>query len=104
MKEYLPLMYFNKKTVENSDKKCHGQSLIILNDGNVSLCCLDYRQEIVVGNIFNESLKSILIKSKRIASILADDATVYLICRQCKNYFSRGQKIIEPLLYKHTLK
>jgi radical SAM protein with 4Fe4S-binding SPASM domain len=102
MKEYLPLMYFNKKIIESGDKKCRGQSLIILNNGNVSLCCLDYRQEMVVGNIFDESLESILIKSKKIAAILANDATVYPICRQCKNYFSRGQKIIEPLLYKRS--
>ena len=104
MKEYLPLMHFNKKTIESGDKKCRGQSLIILNNGNVSLCCLDYRQEMIVGNIFDESLESILIKSKKIATILAEDATVYPICRQCKNYFSKGQKIIEPLLYKHSLR
>jgi MoaA/NifB/PqqE/SkfB family radical SAM enzyme len=102
--EYLPLIHYDKKHVESSDNTCFRASIEIMNNGVVSLCCLDYFQELAVGNIFEESLESILAKAENIRAVLKNNAKVYNLCRQCKNYFSIAHKITEPFMLKYFTK
>lgn len=67
---------------------CHGtrNQLAILVDGTVVPCCLDSKGEINLGNIFNQSLDSI-IKSKRTKAIyngFSNRLATEELCKRCE--------------------
>lgn len=79
----------------NEVGSCYGGKthLAILNDGTVSICCLDSEGASNLGNIFNETLDDILAKEKY-QDILKgfNDRNVYLeICKHC-SYKDRFNK------------
>lgn len=79
----------------NEIGSCYGGKthLAILNDGTVSICCLDSEGVSNLGNIFNDTLEDILAKEKY-QNILRgfNDRKVYLeICKHC-SYKDRFNK------------
>lgn len=70
-----------------SDGTCHGlrHQLGILADGQVIPCCLDHNGHLALGNIFNESLETILHKEKSLR-IIEDFRSHHIhenLCRRC---------------------
>lgn len=70
-----------------SDGTCHGlrHQLAILADGQVIPCCLDHNGHLTLGNIFNESLYTILHKEKSLRMI-EDFRSHHIqenLCRRC---------------------
>ncbi len=69
-------------------------SPVILYNGDVSLCCLDFNGENIVGNIKKETLKTIW-RSFRYNSLRAKALTRSLsICKNCSFGYSENKKII----------
>ena len=60
---------------------------ILMPNGNVILCCSDYAQKHVLGNLLNQTYDEIYssIELQRIRQGLTDEA-VDLICRRCQEY------------------
>ena len=66
---------------------CHGlrHQLAILADGQVVPCCLDHNGHLALGNIFIESLDTILCKEKSLR-IIEDFRSHHIhenLCRRC---------------------
>lgn len=76
------------KEKENDKGTCYGlkAQIAILVDGTVVPCCVDNNGDIALGNIFKESLESIL-NSKRVQNILQgfkDNKCVESLCKKCE--------------------
>ena len=76
------------KEKENENGTCYGlkAQIAILVDGTVVPCCVDNNGDIPLGNIFKESLESIL-NSKRAQNILQgfkDNKCVEKLCKKCE--------------------
>lgn len=77
-----------KKEIENEKGTCYGlkAQIAILVDGTVVPCCVDNNGDIALGNVFKESLESIL-NSKRAQGILQgfkDNKCVETLCKKCE--------------------
>ena len=88
-------------TYYNEIGTCHGGKthLAILNDGTVTICCLDGEGISSLGNIFVTSFEDILSSKKYIDIIKGfNDRKVYLeICKHCsyKDRFNKNTKLDE---------
>jgi len=76
------------KEKENEKGTCYGlkAQVAILVDGTVVPCCVDNNGDIALGNIFKESLESIL-NSKRAQNILQgfkDNKCIEKLCKKCE--------------------
>ncbi len=70
------------------------QWLHILSDGRVTLCCMDYKQEVILGNVLDSSIEEIW-NSERFADIRAkirgDRPTAgEFLCNRCEWHISRS--------------
>lgn len=81
---------FSWPSVDNNleiDGKCYGLEthIGILSDGTVVPCCLDSEGEILLGNIYSESLEDILNKPlvKKMISGFKDNKSVCKLCKNC---------------------
>lgn len=64
----------------------------ILSDGRVTLCCMDYRQEAILGDASRQSLREIWTGEAytRMRQAIADGASDAALCRECEWYVSRA--------------
>lgn len=78
------------KIVENSNCLGGKKQLAILNDGSVTLCCLDYSGKTKVGNILEETLEEIYNKDvyKEAVKGFCNRKPYFEICKKC-SYRSR---------------
>ena len=77
----LPPGYKVKNACEIIPNDCDyfNDQIVILTDGSVSFCCLDYDGIMTLGNILNENMGNILMKKQSI-----NDLSKFEICRKCK--------------------
>ena len=89
------LFQWPKWTKTKSDGFCQGlkSQLAILVDGTVIPCCLDSEGKIKLGNIFEQSLDSILEneKSRQVRNGFKDNKAVESLCQTCE-YKQRFKK------------
>lgn len=59
---YVHPLIFNVSKQDNSYKSCYmiGKSLFLHSNGDVKMCCYDFKRELIVGNCFQNSIKEII--------------------------------------------
>ncbi len=79
-----------KKKIDNGQIRCGNMgekmdSNIILPDGTVLLCCMDYGMKHVLGNIFKNSYEELMCGDEmiKVKKGLQGDSKVDLLCRKC---------------------
>jgi radical SAM protein with 4Fe4S-binding SPASM domain len=84
-------------------------SMLVSFDGSVTVCCVDYENQVLIGNINSQSLREIwhnpkLVEMRR--AFLKGDKTVFPICANCR-YFDRKHSLAnsaEQALTRSVLK
>lgn len=72
-------------------KSCYmiGQSLFIHSNGDVKVCCYDFKRELVIGNMINNTLESILSSNKYVSLINRNQKLEFdempQVCQRCSN-------------------
>lgn len=98
LKEYYPWVNVkNKYPAHNRDVSCMTDKMGILADGRVVLCCLDWKGETAIGNIFNSNLKDILLDSAYKINGLRKGEFISEICKRCRGYFSKRHKLLKEI-------
>jgi len=81
------LFWYGKKLTEfkpiDNNFSCHSGNLGILADGNVLPCCIAYNEDISLGKVGNNSLKSILSGNKLLTNLRKKGGEKHLTCRKC---------------------
>lgn len=80
-------LYNNDKTCANN-KPCYAplNEIIVKHNGNINLCCLDWKQQHCFGNLYEQSFEEIVLKSEmlKVYEYLSKGEKKINICRCCK--------------------
>ncbi len=77
---------------------------VILPNGDVSLCCMDFGLKHIIGNIFNDSFKNILLSDscQKILKVMSRKEKGELLCHHCE--FSIQTPVFVPNIYYAELR
>jgi radical SAM protein with 4Fe4S-binding SPASM domain len=87
----------------------HLETMVMLPDGRVLLCCMDYGMKHVLGNLFEQTYEEILNGSatKQVEDAMNNEIPGFLLCRSCElahNYSSLSFLIFRLTgIYKDSL-
>ena len=88
---YIHPLITDEKVVHENKKSCYmiGQSLFIHSNGDVKMCCYDFKRNLIVGNIIHDSVEKILSNHLFLNMIEFNKNLEFekmpLACRQCYN-------------------
>lgn len=80
---YIPARSIDAKTCDYYEKQ-----IIILANGDVTFCCMDYDGSMIQGNILQDDLRDLITKKEKVL-----DLAVYKLCRQCKGKVIRNSRL-----------
>ena len=82
------LKLYDRELPANQNKTpCYSplNEIIITRDGQVSLCCLDWKRKHCFGNLYNESLEDVILCSNIVSvyNSLSNGYRTFKICKLC---------------------
>lgn len=104
---YIHPLITDEKVVHKNKKSCYmiGQSLFIHSNGDVKMCCYDFKRNLIVGNIIQDSAEQILSNHLFLRLIEFNKKLEFekmpLTCRQCYNM--ERKKIVDGFINRKRI-
>ena len=96
---------FIRTPEKNGNCKIMADGPLILADGRLSLCCVDYDGSVTIGDLRNENINNV-VNGKKYSTITENFKNKHIIlpyCQNCKGYWRHRNPIIN-FLYKFEYK
>lgn len=77
---------------------CFSDNILMASDGDVMMCCIDYRHMTTFSNVNESPMDEIFDKYVELVNIMRTQGSPFECCRSCHGYYTRREKLLRTFL------
>ncbi|MBT5400306.1 radical SAM protein [bacterium] len=94
LKEFVDINNFYSNIPTNYNPTCFTDSITFDAEGNVKMCCIDYKNSTEFAKIESETMSDIFDKYITLVDTMRSEGSPFADCRNCKGFKSKTEKIL----------
>jgi hypothetical protein len=96
-KEFIDMVNFYDRLPTSAPPVCYMEGMVFKMNGNVSPCCIDYKNQTDFGSIIETPMEEIFQKYVAIVNTMRTEGSPFDCCRNCLGYDTHREKIAKKI-------